>query len=126
VLSIFALTIIACHSKKNIVAPVAPPPPPPPPPPAAIAQTPVMGDACADQSFNGLNNLLSKNCTTSGCHDASMPRMNFTNYDNFVKFSKNGEVKQHVLVQKNMPPGNNLSQDELDQIKCWLAGPMLK
>jgi hypothetical protein len=132
-LVLLIVTSIACHSKKKLAAissqppiakaespvVIAPPTPAkaPPPPPSPID----CGNAV---SFAALKPLLSKSCTNKGCHDANADALNFTKYENFVKFSQNGEIKQHVLIQKNMPPSSTLSEAELLEIKCWLASEM--
>ncbi|MDO9000070.1 MAG: hypothetical protein Q7W45_09925 [Bacteroidota bacterium] len=102
------MTVVACKSKK--VAPDA-----------------METKACDEKvTFATLQPLLSKNCTTSGCHDESKKRMNFKIYAQLKNFGEKGEIKEHVLIEKNMPPESKLSGAELRQVRCWIEGGMLE
>jgi hypothetical protein len=70
----------------------------------------------------GLKTIVDKNCATSGCHDASFKKMNFTSYTLLKKYADEGEIYKHVIKIKNMPPNHKLSDDELKSFKCWLEG----
>ncbi|MBA2613990.1 MAG: hypothetical protein H0U95_18650 [Bacteroidetes bacterium] len=107
---IAVLTIIACKTKK-------------------VATTAEETKACDEKvTYATLQPLLAKSCNTSGCHDESRKRMNFKIYSNLKHVGDEGEVKEHVLIQKNMPPygSGTLSADELRQFRCWIEGGMLE
>jgi hypothetical protein len=117
-----AVTAIACKAKKAtttekaVVAPV----------PVAKVETGTTIACPQPVTFQTLKPLLSKSCTTPGCHDAGFSKMNFTDYRSLKYYAEEGEVKQHVLVQKNMPPNEKLTDAELALVKCWLDGGMLE
>ena len=101
-------TIIACKTKKEV-------------PNAAETK------ACEEKiTFETLQPLLAKSCNTSGCHDESRRRMNFKIYSNFKYVGEEGEIKEHVLIEKNMPPQQKLTGEELRQFRCWIEGGMLE
>lgn len=104
-------TIFACKTKKAVATNVE------------NAET----KACDSKvTFESLQPLLAKSCTTSGCHDESRKRMNFKIYANLKSFGDRGEIKEHVLVEKNMPPQQRLTGEELRQFRCWIEGGMLE
>lgn len=83
--------------------------------------------ACSEKvTFETLQPLLAKDCTAGGCHDESKKRMNFKIYANLKSFGERGEIKEHVLEIKNMPPQQKLSGEELRQFRCWIEGGMLE
>jgi hypothetical protein len=116
-----AITAIACKAKK-----AATPAPVIATAPVAKVETPTVNACPQPVTFQTLKPLLSKSCTTVGCHDVGFSKMNFTDYRSFKYYSEEGEVKQHVLVQKNMPPNEKLTDAELALVKCWLEGSMLE
>ena len=65
--------------------------------------------------------IIDAKCATSGCHNANSSNGDFTNYAGVKAKADDGSIKKRVLAQKNMPPSNPLSFDELKKIKCWLA-----
>ncbi len=79
-------------------------------------------------TYETLKPLLEKSCTTSGCHDESKRKLNFKIYANIKAIGAEGEVKEHVLDRKDMPPfpAPNLSPEELNLFKCWIEGGMLE
>lgn len=112
VFSFLALTsVISCKAKKVV----------------AINVENIETKACDEKvTFETLQPLLAKNCTTSGCHDESKKRMNFKIYENFKSFGEKGDVKREVVVDKNMPPRHKLGGEELRQVRCWIEGGMLE
>lgn len=112
IFSFLALTsVIACKSKKA----------------AATNVDNAETKACSEKvTFETLQPLLAKDCTTSGCHDESKKRMNFKVYAQLKSFGERGEIKAHVLEIKNMPPQKKLTGEELRQFRCWIEGGMLE
>ncbi|MEO6302101.1 MAG: hypothetical protein ABIP51_02905 [Bacteroidia bacterium] len=118
---IAAITVVACKTKKETktttavteIKPVIIATP-------SVAATPITGIV----TYETLKPLLDKSCNTSGCHDFSHPRINFTNYANFKKFGAKGEISHAVLEKKFMPPDEKLTEAELDLFKRWIADGM--
>ena len=112
IFSFLAITsIFACKTKKV----------------AAVVVESNETKACTEKvTFETLQPLLAKNCTTGGCHDESKTRMNFKIYSQLKNFGERGEIKEHVLVEKNMPPQTKLTGEELRQFRCWIEGGMLE
>jgi SprB repeat len=61
--------------------------------------------------------IITASCALSGCHDAGTGSRNWTNFAN-VKSSA-ASIKARV-VNRTMPPGAPLSQDNIDLISCWV------
>jgi hypothetical protein len=110
------ITAIACKAKKvvttekAVVTPV----------PIAKVEIAAVNECPQPVTFQTLKPLLSKSCTTVGCHDIGFSKMNFTDYRSLKYYAEEGEVKQHVLVRKDMPPNEKLTDAELAMIKCWI------
>jgi hypothetical protein len=110
------ITAIACKAKKvvttekAVVAPV----------PITKVEIAAVNECPQPVTFQTLKPLLSKSCTTVGCHDIGFSKMNFTDYRSLKYYAEEGEVKQHVLVRKDMPPNEKLTDAELAMIKCWI------
>ncbi len=120
------ITAIACKTKKAATTEKAVTAPVTVVAPVNKVETAIANTCPQPVTFQTLKPLLSKSCTTVGCHDAGFSKMNFTDYRSFKYYSEEGEVKQHVLVQKNMPPNEKLTDAELALVKCWLEGNMLE
>ena len=103
------ITVIACKTKKETKTVV-------------VEEKPITGPV----TYETLQPLLSKSCNTSGCHDESRRRMNFKVYANLKSFGERGEIKEHVLEMKNMPPNERLTANELAMFRLWIEGGMLE
>lgn len=64
--------------------------------------------------------IISSNCTSSGCHNANSNNGDFTTYEGLKAKADNGTLNTRVVEQKNMPPSQPLSLDDLKKIKCWI------
>jgi uncharacterized membrane protein len=118
-LAALTLTIgaIACKAKKSVTQ--TPPNPTTAQPANSAAVAKVDNTTCTEKvTYQTLKPLLSKSCNS--CHDASMPRMNFTTFYGLKELAMEGEVKEHVLERKDMPPNEKLTDAELTMIRCWL------
>lgn len=109
IFSFLALTVVlACKTKK-------------------VAPSAEETKACDEKvTFATLQPLLAKSCNTGGCHDESRRKLNFKIYSNFKHVGDEGEIKEHVLMEKNMPPREKLTGEELRQFRCWIEGGMLE
>jgi len=58
--------------------------------------------------------IISTNCSISGCHNGSRSP-NLSSYNN-ISANASSIVSS---INSNMPPGNRLSQQQIDLIKCW-------
>lgn len=104
--SLAIVFLVACKSKKEV---------------SATAEN----NLCEQKvTFETLQPLLASSCVTGGCHDVGSKRMNFRSYSILKSFAERGEIKEHVLIEKNMPPNKKLSADELKQFRCWLENGM--
>ncbi len=76
-------------------------------------------DTFNDTYASKIKSIIDSNCATSGCHDGSNPRPDFTSYDNV--YARRSNIKSRV-VGKSMPPAGKtpLSQSVIDQIDCWV------
>ncbi len=72
-----------------------------------------------------ISGIISSKCNTSGCHNAGSSKGDFTSYAKVKPYVDNGSFNKEVIVNKSMPKGTSLSQDERNKIKCWLdaGGP---
>lgn len=61
--------------------------------------------------------ILDVNCNVSGCHGTGTGARDWTNFEN---------VKSHALniktrtSNRSMPPATTISQEQIDQIACWV------
>ncbi len=55
-----------------------------------------------------------------GCHSASYLCGDLVTYDDVKSKVDNGSLLQKVVRDKTMPPGNPLSEEELQKFKCWV------
>lgn len=65
--------------------------------------------------------LVQGNCAISGCHVAGGTGNGiFENYEGVKEKVDNGSLRQRVLVDRNMPPTEPLTECQLDIIDAWL------
>ena len=64
--------------------------------------------------------IINANCISSGCHNANSTNGDFTTYNGLKAKADNGSLNNRVVQQKNMPPSQPLSLDDLEKIKCWI------
>lgn len=96
---------------------------------AGAPEMPVEVDVTYD---NGIGDLLTKYCASSGCHDADpggefAPR-NYNFYNEILVHLENGTFVERVFTIKSnptfgMPPeraAEQFTQAEFDLIKCWI------
>lgn len=62
--------------------------------------------------------LIDSKCIA--CHSASYLCGDLITYDDVKIKVDNGTLMQKVVRDKTMPPGNPLTEEELQQFKCWL------
>ena len=63
--------------------------------------------------------IITRNCSTSGCHDVSAAGgVSLLGY-NDVK-THMSRIRQRAIVDGNMPPSGPLSSAELQILKCWM------
>jgi hypothetical protein len=61
-----------------------------------------------------IKSIIDSNCTSSNCHS------NYSSYSGLQSILSNGKFKSEVLDKQSMPKNGNLSDTELDKIKCWV------
>jgi hypothetical protein len=92
-------------------------------------QVPEPSTEC-DGDFTYQNNvemIINETCAYSGCHISGTTGIPaFSTYNELVEVIENGKFEERVLVQMNMPPQNatggptELSEDQLNTLRCWL------
>ncbi len=63
--------------------------------------------------------IINAHCISSGCHNTNSTNGDFTDYNGLKAQADNGSLNNRVVQQKNMPPSQPLSLDDLTKIKCW-------
>ncbi len=61
-----------------------------------------------------IKSIIDANCTSSSCHS------NYGSYSGLQSILSNGKFKSEVLDNQSMPKNGNLSDGDLDKIKCWV------
>lgn len=82
-----------------------------------------VGNDCPTDSVtynNGIKQITDTKCATAGCHVAGTGRVDLSTYAGVKSVADDGRMRQKVLIDKTMPPGNPLPSCEMDQIKAWL------
>lgn len=65
--------------------------------------------------------IIQMSCATTACHtQGGFANGIFDDYDGVKAKVDNGSFHQRVLVDKDMPPGGSLSDEELAILKAWL------
>lgn len=81
-------------------------------------------DECetSDVSFSkDIFPILQTRCSTPGCHvQGGGSAVLFENYTQVKAKADDGKLKQRVVVQKDMPPGQPLTACQLKFIEKWL------
>lgn len=95
-----------------------------------------MTEGCTDPvTYNDqIKPIIDESCAYSGCHDgASIPPGNFQNYTGLQAFLSDDLFKRYVIDLKDdanqgMPPSyapagkpQDLTQEQLDLVECWIA-----
>ncbi len=63
--------------------------------------------------------IVSANCATSGCHDATASGgLTFQNHSQIS--GAQARINARALIEKTMPPSGPLQPSEINAIKCWL------
>jgi len=74
---------------------------------------------------NAVEPIIQLTCAISGCHVAGEGIGDFTNYKNITSYIANGLFESRAFDIKDMPPDystgpKQLTEDELNQLKCWI------
>lgn len=65
--------------------------------------------------------LIQTECATSGCHvQGGTGNGIFDNYQNVKDKVENGSLKDRVLVRRDMPPNEPLSNCQIEYIEEWI------
>jgi hypothetical protein len=65
--------------------------------------------------------IIEMSCATTACHkQGGFANGIFEDYTGVKAKVDNGSFHQRVLVDKDMPPGGSLSDEELAILKAWL------
>ena len=75
---------------------------------------------CSIVTYSGtISQIISGNCTNTGCHGASSSNGDFTTYAGLKTVADNGSLHTRVVSKKDMPPGG-LSSENIQKINCWI------
>jgi hypothetical protein len=91
-------------------------------------QNPTSTNSCDSSNVTYTNfvaNVMSTNCTLSGCHNSGSSNGDLTSYALLKLKIDDGSFYNRVLVQKDMPPGyssGSISLDDcsLGKLKKWI------
>ena len=65
--------------------------------------------------------IIQMSCATTECHSqGGFANGIFENYDGLKAKVENGSLRQRVLVDKDMPLGGSLSDEELAILEAWI------
>lgn len=65
--------------------------------------------------------MIQANCNTVGCHvSGGTGNGIFENYDQIKVKVDNGSMENRVVVLRDMPPGNSLTDCQISQVQSWL------
>ena len=67
-----------------------------------------------------IRSIVQGNCATPGCHVAGFSAGDFSNFEGIKAVANSGSLRANVVTSRAMPPGRPLSQDDIDQIDCWI------
>jgi hypothetical protein len=65
---------------------------------------------------NSISGIIETNCAVSGCHNGSQ----FPDFRVFKNVQDNATEIKTLTANGSMPPGNPLTQAEIDKIACWV------
>jgi hypothetical protein len=96
--------------------------------PESKKQNPTSTITCDSSNVTYTNfvaNVMSTNCTLSGCHNSGSSNGDLTSYALLKLKIDDGSFYNRVLVQKDMPPGyssGSISLDDcsLGKLKKWI------
>ncbi len=76
---------------------------------------------CSTITYSGtIQEIISTNCNSAGCHGNNSSNGDFTTYANLKPFADNGKIQDQVIDTQEMPIGRELTSEQLGQIQCWL------
>ena len=84
---------------------------------------PVPVDLCDSTQIlycNKVKPIIDQNCAKSGCHVAGANFGDFTTYGGLKTKVDNSNFRQIVIVDKVMPLGSVLSNEDLATLSAWL------
>jgi uncharacterized membrane protein len=75
-------------------------------------------------TFANVKTVMMAKCATAGCHNSGSAAGGavLETYDQIKALA--GRINQRVIIDKTMPPGAALSNQEIAILKCWLNSGM--
>ena len=64
--------------------------------------------------------MISANCAISGCHITGTGRTVLISYNDIKSIVDNGQLEQHVIKSKDMPPAGPLSNCDIKKLERWI------
>ena len=66
-----------------------------------------------------IKDIMVTKCTLPACHTSGASNGDMTTFVKLKKYTDNGTFNREVLVNKSMPQGSVLTQEQIDLITCW-------
>lgn len=83
---------------------------------------------CASVSYKysvEVGPLITSNCATSGCHDATNAgNVTLQSYTQVTEHLT--RINQRVVIDRTMPPGGGMTTQQVSVIECWIANGALQ
>jgi uncharacterized membrane protein len=75
-------------------------------------------------TYTAVKSIMAGKCNTTGCHNAASAAGSavLETYDQVKALA--GRIKQRVIVDKTMPPGNPLTSSDISILTCWINSGM--
>ena len=70
--------------------------------------------------LNDIKPIIDNNCAISGCHVTGTRRKDLTTYQGLKDVVDDGRLIERVIIRKDMPPSQPLSQCERNKIQKWI------
>jgi len=68
----------------------------------------------------GVSSIINNSCNSSNCHGSGSSHGSFTTYSGLQTVISSGSFNSSVLTNQNMPKGSSLTQNQLNELKCWV------
>ncbi len=69
---------------------------------------------------SAIKEIIDAKCTNFACHGSGSSRGAFTTYAGLESVLNNGQFESRVLAIQDMPKNGSLSQEQINQIQCWV------
>ncbi|MDQ3193279.1 MAG: hypothetical protein M3Q58_16980 [Bacteroidota bacterium] len=83
---------------------------------------------CTDNSkySSDIKPIVNNRCSMSGCHNSGSKNGDFTTYAGLKSKAENGTLRERIVIKKDMPSGNPLSDADIAKFECWIKDGALE